>query len=141
MVTRDFDAFLADKAGVRPTFRLAGQTFTVKAKLPSKRFRMLLNQLTSEGVDEDALENEFLRLAIIPQDRERFFLLLDYDGEGDEVDEWSVVSPQQQQQLVEWLMELYTGKAEPSSGSSQDGSTTTGASQNVVSLNSRTQSA
>lgn len=139
MVTRDFDAYVAEQAGVRPTFRLAGQTFTVKAKLPHRKFRNLLAQLTSEEADEAQLEDEFLRMALIPQDRERFFLLLDYEGEGDEVDEWSVASPEQIQQLIEWLMGLYTGKAEENSDSSSAGSATTGASQNVVSLNSRNQ--
>lgn len=139
MVTRDFDAMLAERAGVRPTFRLAGQTFTVKARLPHKRFRALLTQLSDETLDDEAGEEQFLRLALIPQDRERFFLLLDFDGEGDEVDEWNVVGPEQINKLVEWLMELYTGKLLPSSDSSSAGSEKTGPPPKVVSLSSRNQ--
>lgn len=138
MVTRDFDAMLAERAGVRPTFRLAGQVFTVKARLPHKKFRGLLASLASDDYDEDEKTNEFFSMALIPDDRKRFFLLLDYDGDGDEVDEQMVVSPDQVQALTTWLMELYTGKQSPSSASSPNGSDTTGGSQNVVSLNYRT---
>lgn len=137
MVTRDFDAMLAERAGVRPTFRVAGQLFTVKAKLPFKRFQTLLSSLASDDVDEDAKTEEFFRLCLVAQDRERFFTLLDYDGEGDEVDEWAVVSPEQVAALTEWLMELYTGKSLGNSASSSNGSAETGAPPNVVSLNSR----
>lgn len=141
MVTRDFDAMLAERAGVRPTFRLAGQVFTVKAKLPHKRYRTFLAALTADDADEDALQDEFFRMCLVPQDRERFFLLLDYEGEGDEVDEWSVASPEQVSELMTWLLETYTGKRSDSSGSSSDGSGVTGTSQNVVSLNARSQTA
>lgn len=137
MVTRDFDAML--NHGVRPTFRLAGQTFTVKAKLPHKRFKNLLSTLAADDADEDKAETDFFRLCLVPHDRERFFALLDFDGEGDEVDEWAVVSPEQVAGLIEWLMELYTGKLSSSSASSSAGSASVGATPNVVSLNSRTQ--
>lgn len=137
MVTRDFDAMLAERAGVRPTFRLAGQVFTVKAKLPHKRFKTLLATAGEEGTDEDQVTEDFFRMALVPQDRERFFLLLDYDGEGDEVDEWAVASPEQVNALADWLMGLYTGKRPPSEESSSDGSANAGTSPNVVSLNSR----
>lgn len=139
MVTRDFDAMLAERAGVRPTFRLAGQVFTVKAKLPHKKFKNLLATLAGDDADENKAEEDFFRLCLVPQDRERFFLLLDFDGEGDQVDEWTVVSPDQVSALIEWLMELYTGKQMPSSASSSAGSSNTGTAPNVVSLNSRTQ--
>lgn len=138
MVTRDFDAMLAERAGVRPTFRLAGQTFTVKAKLPFKRFKNLLATLGDDNVNEDQAQDDFFRMALIAQDRERFFTLLDDDGESEQADEWAVVSPEQVASLTEWLMELYTGKPLPSSASSSAGSENTGTSQNVVSLNSRT---
>lgn len=141
MVTRDFDAMLAARAGVRPTFKVGGQEFTVKAKLPFKKFQKLVASLAGDDIDEEAKTEEFFRMVLIPQDRERFFLLLNYDGEGDEVDEWNVVSPEQINGLTEWLMELYTGKAGANSPSSSNGSDDAGQRQNVVSLTSRTQSA
>lgn len=141
MVTRDFDAMLAERAGVRPTFRVGGQEFTIKAKLPFKKFQKLVASLAGDDVDEDAKTDEFFAMVLVPQDRERFFLLLNYDGEGDEVDEWNVVSPEQVTSLTQWLMELYTGKAGASSASSSNGSAGAGAPLNVVSLNSRIQSA
>lgn len=139
MVTRDFDAMLAERAGVRPTFRLAGQLFTVKAKLPYKKFKNLLATLADDDTDEAQAQEDFFRMALIPQDRERFFALLDYDGEGDEVDDQAVVSPDQVAALGEWLMELYTGKRPPSEESSLGGSGSAGALPKVVSLNSRSQ--
>lgn len=135
MVTRDFDAMLSEKAGVRPTFRVGGQEFTAKAKIPYKRFRAFLESLDGEDVDEAAKFEDFMQLALVRDDRERFRQLLDADGDDDDED---VVAIGQVGQITEWLIEHYTGKAAPNSDSSSDGSAPTGAPGNVVSLNPRT---
>lgn len=137
MVTRDFDAMLAERAGVRPTFRVAGQTFTVKAKLNFRKFSKMLSALGADDTDENEAMDEFFRMVLIPQDRDRFFELLDSDDE----DESKVVGADQMRALSQWLMEHYTGKPQTSEESSSDGSASAGESPNVVSLNSRTQTA
>lgn len=131
MTTRDFDAMLAERAGVRPTFRVGGQEFTVRAKLPFKRFATLVN---SEQDDEITATEDFFRMVLVPADRDRFMALLDADGEEDTD---GVIDPEQVKLISEWLMELYTGKGRQSSDGSSDGAATTGPPPNVVSLNPR----
>lgn len=140
-VTRDFDAMLAARAGVRPTFRVGGQVFTVKARLPSKKFRNLLASFADEDVDEDQATVDFFTLCLVKSDRERFFALLDAEGEDADDDDQDdgVIDMEQLNAITEWLMELYTGKARPSSTSSSGGSDSTGTSPKVVSLSSRQQ--
>ncbi|MDP8971150.1 MAG: hypothetical protein M3N52_11790 [Actinomycetota bacterium] len=137
MATRDFDAMLAEKAGVRPTFTVAGQTFTARAKVPFKKFTRMLAAIDDDADVVDTAEKLF-DLALIKADRQRFQDLLDADGD-DEGDEDAVVSLAQLNQITEWLMEIYTGKPQTSTNSSSPGPSETGPSSNVVSLTPRTQ--
>lgn len=141
MVTRDFDAMLAERAGVRPTFRVGGQTFTAKSKVPFRKFSRLMASFTDDAMTEEQATENFFNLVLIREDRERFFALLDADGDEDGTDDDGVITSEQMNDITEWLMELYTGKQRESSTSSTNGSGTTGASRNVVSLNSRTATA
>lgn len=135
MVTRDFDAFLAEKAGVRPTFRVGGQDFTMRAKLPFKKFAKLVGAV-SEDEDEIETTEKFFRMVLVPADRDRFMALLDAEAEDDDAE---VISPEQVGELMEWAMGFYTGKQPASSDGSPPGASTTGPQRNVVSLNSRSQ--
>lgn len=139
MATRDFDAMLAEKAGVRPTFKIGGQEFTARARIPYKRFQRVLDVMRSEETTEDEATEKFFHAAIVPADRERFFTLLNCDD--DDADDAAVIDQEALNSLVQWLLEIYTGKATGSEQPSSDGSSTTGRSQKVVSLTSRTQSA
>lgn len=136
MVTRDFDAMLSEKAGVRPTFRVGGQEFTCKAKVPFKRFAKLLEALTEDGDGEGDKADKIFRLALVAADRERFLELLNADGEDDED---RVIAPEQVREMTDWLLEHYSGKASPNSDTSSNGASTTGPPPNVVSLTSRSQ--
>jgi hypothetical protein len=137
LVTRDFDAMFAMRAGQRPTFRVGGQEFTVKAKLPNRKFKKLLAAFVDDEIDETQAEKDFFNLCLIKSDRERFFALLEYEGDDDEGDD--VIDIPQLNELTSWLMEYYTGKAAENSSSSSDGSSGTGGSPKVVSLSSRQQ--
>lgn len=133
--TFDFDAMIAEKAGTRPTFRVGGQDFTAKARLPFRAFSKMVDMLSSPDMDDTERTEQFFRLVLVRDDQQRFIDLLNRDDDGD--DEWSVISPEQVQKLTNWLLELYTGKRVESSDSSSDGANSTGQSQNVVSLTPR----
>jgi hypothetical protein len=125
---------------VRPTFTLGGQQFTAKAKLPFRKWQALIDAAGNDEMTDKQQTDEFFKLALIPADRQRFFMMLDWDGgDGDEADEQLVVDQRQANELTKWLMEIYTGKLPNSSESSSDGSAPTATSQNVVSLSSRSQ--
>jgi hypothetical protein len=136
MATRDFDAMLAQQGRTRQTFRIGGQEFTIRAKLPWRTFSALLASMQEENVDEYAKTVEFFNLVLVRADRERFRELLNASGD-DEEDEDEVIDPEQMNLLSDWLLEYYTGKRQGSSDSSSPGSAETGDRQNVVSLNPR----
>lgn len=135
MVTRDFDAMLAEKAGIRPTFKVGGQEFTLRAKLPYGKWNKMLSRMRSDEVDADEATREFFNTVLIRADRERFLTLLDND---DDEDEGNVVDLEAMDKLTDWIMEHFTGKTPSSSESSPNGASGTGQRQNVVSLSSRT---
>jgi len=134
MTVKDFDAMLAERAGVRPTFKVSGQEFQVRSKLPYKKFQSMMAAMTAEGADTDAATDEFFRAVITKADRDRFLALLNDDGEDDED---RVIDPAQMGAIIDWLISLYTGKAHTSSASSSDGPNPTGLQRNVVSLSPR----
>lgn len=144
MAVRDFDRALAERRGGRPEFIVGGQKFTCRAKLSFHKFSQLME--TMGAVDEDdaagaqSKTEDFLRTVIVRQDRDRFMALLRDEGVDDDDDE-NVITPDQLAQIVEWLMDHYTGKGAGNENSSSGGPTSTGPSRNVVSLNPRTQTA
>jgi len=138
MVTRDFDQMLAEKAGARPTFTVGGQTFTLRAKLPYKRWNKLLASMRAEDVDPQEATADFFDVVLIRADRPRFRELLDRDGDDDDDD---VIDLSQMDAITDWAMEHFTGKLQSSSGSSSHGANGTGPAPNVVSLQSRNTSA
>jgi hypothetical protein len=142
MTTKDFDAMLAEQGRQRKTFRIGGQEFTVKAKVPYRKFQTMLAALSraAESDDDDetrGAEERFFREVLIKSDVDRFLALLNAEGDGDEVDEYAVIDAAQLSPLTDWVLEHFTGKRSESSDSSSDGSSGTGRSQNVVSLTAR----
>src|SRR4051794_18142014 len=136
-VTRDFDAMLAEMAGTRPTFKVAGQEFTLRAKLPYGKWNKLIAKMRADDTDADQATKEFFNTVLVRADRERFLALLDVDDDEDDTDS-GVVGIQQMDALTDWVMEYFTGKLKSSSNGSSPGANGTGQPPNVVSLSSRT---
>lgn len=134
MVTRDFDAYLAEKAGVRPTFKIAGQEFTLRAKMPYAKWAKLLASMRSDDVSPEEANDLFLRAALIRSDVDRFMALLNKD---DDDDDGAIIGVQEADALVDWAMGFFTGKAPNTSDGSSPGSNGTGPSPNVISLSSK----
>ena len=134
MVTRDFDAMLAEKANGRPTFKVGGQEFTLRKKLPWNKWVALMAVMRSEDVNEEQSTKEFFNTVLVRDDRPRFFELLEGD---DEDDEENVIGMDQLDDLTTWIMEVFTGKHQSSTDGSKPGSNGTGPSPNVVSLQSK----
>lgn len=133
MVTRDFDAYLAEQAGTRPTFKIGGQTFTLRAKLPYRRWNDLLKIMRDDDTDPDLATAAFFNTVLIAADRNRFLALLNTDEDDDD----HVIDLQQMDELTDWIMEHFTGKRRNSSDGSSPGANGTGPAPNVVSLGSK----
>lgn len=134
MVTRDFDAMLAEQAGIRPTFKIGGQEFSLRAKLPYTRWNKLLTVMRDDGTNPDTATAEFFNTVLIRADRERFLELLNKEEDDDDD---TVIGLSQMDQLTDWCMEHFTGKALNSSDGSSPGVSGTGPAQNVVSLGAK----
>lgn len=137
MVTRDFDAMLAERAGIRPTFRVGGQEFTLRKRLPYARWNKLLAAMRSSDEDADANQAtvDFFDAVLIRDDRKRFAELV--VKEDDDDDEDAVIDLSQMSDLTDWIIEVFTGKTQSSSSSSSAGPSEIGAAPNVVSLSSK----
>lgn len=131
---KDFDAMLREKAGDKPTFSIAGQTFTLRARLPYKQWDKLIALMQSEEGNGMDATHKFFNSVLVRADRERFAALLDSEDDDDE----QVIGVAEMGDLIDYVMEHFTGKLQSSSNGSSPGSTGTGQSRNVVSLNART---
>lgn len=138
MVTRDFDAMLAEKSGVRPTFKIGGQEFTLRAKMSYGRWTKLLAAMRSDDVTPEEANVRFFRAAVVPGDRDRFLALLSKgEDEDDDVDDENVIGVEELEPLLDWVMEHFTGKALGNSNGSSPGSNSTGPQPNVISLSAK----
>lgn len=139
-VTRDFDAMLAEKAGIRPTFKVGGQEFTLRAKLPYAKWNNLLSFMRNPDGDDMDATRKFFTTVLIKADRQRFLDLLAVGAsdDDDEDDDTPSIDLAQMGPITDWAMEHFTGKLQSSSNGSSPGANDTGASRNVVSLNART---
>jgi hypothetical protein len=135
-ITRDFDAMLAEQAGVRPTFKVGGQEFTLRAKLPYTKWNKLVAHMRADDTDAMEATSEFFNTVLIRSDRERFAALLEQEDDDSE-DEVGVIGLSQMDALTDWVMEYFTGKLQSSSNGSSPGANGTGQQRNVVSLSSR----
>lgn len=138
MVTRDFDAMLADKAGIRPTFKLGGQEFTLRARLAYDKWCKLLAAMRSDDVTAEEANKLFLTSSLIRADRERFMQMINPPDDADDDDDGpTVVGMQEMDALIDWAMEHFTGKHLNSSVGSSPGLNGTGPPPNVISLSSK----
>lgn len=141
-VTRDFDAMLADKAGIRPTFKVAGQEFTLRSRLPYATWNRLLAEMRDDELDEMERSRRFFRHTLVKADRQRFLDLLDIgqdeepDGDDEELDE-DAIGLDQLGPITDWVLEHFTGKPQSNTVSSSPGSNGTGPAPNIVSLSSK----
>jgi hypothetical protein len=126
------------KAGIRPTFKVAGQEFTLRKRLPYATWNKLLAAMRSPEADDDQQKatKDFFDKVLVRADRERFATLLDFEGD-DEDDDDAVIGLDQMDQLTDWVMQIMTGKAPKNETSSTAGLNTTGPAPNVVSLSSK----
>lgn len=131
---KDFTAALAANAGERPTFTIAGQTFTLRAKLPYKKWNALIDVMRSTETSEWDSSKTFFNTALIAADRDRFLALMDSEDEDDDL----VIGMVEMSELTDWAMEHFTGKLRSSTSGSTPGAAGTGQPANVVSLSPRT---
>lgn len=138
MPTWDFDAMLAEKAGKRPTFKIGGQEFTLRAKLPYATWNKVLAAMRDDDIDEQESTEQFFNAVLIRNDRARFMELLDReDADEDDDDDENVIDLSQMDGLTTKIMEHFTGKQLSNTGGSSPGANETGAAPNVVSLSSK----
>lgn len=121
----------------RPEFRLGGQQFTCRSRLPWDKFAGLMEKISAPDNEDSEMEVQlkFFRLCLISRDRKRFeHALVSDDDDDDDLSDIRIIGPEQVASLTEWLMDYYTGKMEASVSTSGTGLATTGESLNVVSL-------
>lgn len=138
-VTRDFDAMLAEQAGVKPTFKIAGQEFTLRSKLPYTKWNRLLAAMRDPDGDDMAATQVFFNTVLIKADRQRFADLLAEgdDDEDDDADDDNRIGIEQMAPLTDWAMELFTGKLQRNTDGSSPGAEQVGQQPNVISLSSK----
>ena len=137
---KDFYAMLAEKAGDRPSFKLCGQEFTCKKKLPWRAWNAMILSLQFENDTTDEMVEKFFNMVLTTSDKEKFFELLDKDDvdeEGNEIEDDNFVSDEQTGAVMKWLLDLYTGKAQENDESSSGKQPTSGQPAKVVSLSRR----
>lgn len=125
---------LAEQAGIRPTFKIGGQEFTLRAKLPYVRWNKLLAVMRDDDTSPDDATREFFNTVLVAADRERFWQLLQRE---DDDDDDNVIGMDQMDGLTDWVMEHFTGKARKSTDGSSPGVNGTGPAPNVVSLGAK----
>jgi hypothetical protein len=129
---KNFDELVTGRK--KEPFKLGGQTFTIRARLHSRRFaRMLKDCQDAEGAEASIdAAGRFMNRALIVKDRERFQQLI--DGDDDDDDDAKVVTFEQLRELVDWCVDHYTGKHDTQEESSTPGSPPTPTPRNVVSF-------
>ncbi len=139
MVTRDFDAMLAESRGERPTFRVGGQVYTLRRKIGVKAwFKMFEAMRATE--DNDVANERFFSTVLISRDVPRF---LEAYRRGDEPapdgvdpDDWedNVMDVAVLDLISEWAMEYLSGKPSADSSSFSPGANRTGVAPKPASL-------
>jgi hypothetical protein len=135
MSTRDFDAMLAEKAGIRPTFKVGGQEFTLRSKLPYSKWNKLLAVMRDDETEAEEATEMFFNTVLVKADRQRFLDLLAKEDDDDDDD--NVIGLDQMNGITDWVMEHFTGKRLNSSDGSSHGANGTGQQPNVISLSSK----
>lgn len=130
MSYKDFDAMLTELRG-DITFTIGGQTYTGRKRVAWQKMNRYLLGLGTEGTDGIEQTKEFFRMVLVPSDRQRFIDSLEYEGD----DEDKTLAADQVGNLLDWLLETYTGKAPSDDATSSVVQPDAGVRSNVVSLN------
>lgn len=136
MSYKDFDAWLNETRG-EISFSVGGQTFTGRKRVSWEKMNRYLLNLGDEGTDGIDQTKDFFRMVLVPADRQRFIEAVEYDGDDDD----RILASEQVGKILNWLLEVYTGKAPSDAASSSAEQPSTGAPSNVVSLNPKPASA
>lgn len=104
MATKTFDS----KKSERPSFEVAGQTFTCRAKLSYRKFKALFADFNDSDDAAMVKIEDFFNVVLLPGDRDRFKELLDKD---DEDDDENVIELHMVNEIVQWLVGHYSGNA------------------------------
>lgn len=139
-ISKDFDAMVAEQAGVKPTFRIAGQDFTLRSKLPYSKWNQLLAAMKDPDGDDMAATKQFFTTVLVKADRQRFADLLEIDELDDEDDDDQDdqrIGLEQMGPLMDWVMEHFTGKLRSNTDGSSPGAGSTGQQPNVISLSAK----
>lgn len=140
-ITRDFDAMIAERTGEKPTFRIAGQEFTLRARLPFTRWDALLTYMRADETGNLDATRKMFSTVLVRADRERFLALLtpaNIDDDDDESGDAAAIGLDQLGPLTDWVMEYFTGKLQSNTDSSSPGVADTGAPPRPVSLSALT---
>ena len=101
------------------TFNLYGETFRCQSAIQGTALLRFISKAGSDDADESADSVlEFLRLAIAPADREKFEELTN--------SEETIVPLESLAEIMEWLVEQYSGRPTVPPSPSEPGDMTTG---------------
>lgn len=111
MSFKDYDAMLNEKIGGPPTFAVGGRIYTCRAKLPWKKFSEFMLSLMSGSAATLAGTEEFFRLCLTAGDRQAFLDALNDEGDGTPEGDAKLISNTQVSDILDDLLDYYTGKA------------------------------
>lgn len=126
-VTRDFDAEARERLAKKTasTFRLGGETFTIRRKVRPEAFTAYTNMDENDPDASKSLSviDDMLLAIIVPGDQQKYIEVREYNGD----DEDRVVGLEDLMDVVLWCVEEVTGRppTQPSSSSALPDATTT----------------
>lgn len=123
MPSKEFDAFIREATQEPITFTVAGETFTCIDSLPLT----ILANITRQQSNGQAVVGlaDFLTAVVLPEDHDRLEVLMNEPHNAVAIESWA--------EIVEWLIEEYTGRPTRRRLSSLSGSSLNGASSRVAS--------
>lgn len=123
MPNKEFDAFIRETTQELITFTVAGETFTCIDSLPLT----ILANITRQQSNGQAVLGlaDFLTAVVLEEDHDRLAVLMNEPHNAVAVETWA--------EIVEWLIEEYTGRPTLWRSRSQSGSSLNGASSRVAS--------
>jgi len=134
MSFKDYDAMLSEKLGGAPSFAVGGRIYTCRAKLPWKKFSEFMLSLMSGSAASLTETEEFFRLCLTAGDRQAFIDALNDEGDGTPEGDARLISNTQVSQILDDLLDYYTGKAPKNAAESSVQLPSVGEPSRVVSL-------
>jgi len=132
---KDFDELVRGRK--REAFKLGGETFHIRSKLHARRFARMIRAVENIEGAEAAIDVTvgFMDKVLLPEDRDKFRALMAVeDDDDDKADDEKAVTLEQVNELVDWVIEHYTGKRLTPGESSSPGAESTQTPHNVVSF-------